>query len=161
MQFSTKEDIEAPIAEVFDMLYEFESFERAAMRRGAEVRRVDDLAAPGVGMMWQAVFDLRGKRREVELERRVETENVVENEVVAFAQEAHFVQEGPAEFLGRVNRVDEEIVAQRRVDSDWWRQLAIPPDTRDLREKFLHAPSGRRKIDNRTETHQCVNHATI
>ena len=32
------------------------------------MRRVDNLAEPGVGMMWQAIFDLRGKRREVELE---------------------------------------------------------------------------------------------
>ena len=37
MKFSTKEDIDAPIDAVFDMLCEFDQFERAAMRRGAEV----------------------------------------------------------------------------------------------------------------------------
>ena len=68
MKFSTNEDVEAPIEAVFDMLSDFEHFERAAMRRGAEVQRVDDLRVPGVGMTWQAVFELRGKRREVELE---------------------------------------------------------------------------------------------
>lgn len=68
MKFSTKEDIEAPVDAVFDMLCDFESFERSAMRRGADVQRKDRLTSPGVGMMWHAVFQLRGKRREIELE---------------------------------------------------------------------------------------------
>ena len=57
MKFSTKEDIDAPIDAVFEMLCEFDQFERAAMRRGAEVQRVDQLAEPGVGMLWEAAFD--------------------------------------------------------------------------------------------------------
>ncbi len=68
MKFSTTEDIEAPIDAVFDMLCDFEGFERSAMRRGAEVQRRDQRAEPGVGMQWQASFELRGKRREMELE---------------------------------------------------------------------------------------------
>ena len=68
MKFSTKEDIEAPVDAVFDMLCDFESFERSAMRRGADVQRLDELTAPGVGMTWHAVFQLRGKSREIELE---------------------------------------------------------------------------------------------
>lgn len=68
MKFSTKEDVEAPIEAVFDMLCDFESFERSAMRRGAEVQRVDTMSKPGVGMTWNAVFPLRGKRRELTIE---------------------------------------------------------------------------------------------
>lgn len=68
MKFSTKEDIDAPIETVFTMLCDFEMFERAAMRRGAEVQRMDTQTAPGVGMGWRSVFSLRGKRREVEIE---------------------------------------------------------------------------------------------
>ena len=68
MKFSTREDVEAPIDAVFAMLCDFESFERAAMRRGADVRRVDRMDEPGVGMQWNAVFELRGKRRELQVE---------------------------------------------------------------------------------------------
>ncbi|MEM5522034.1 SRPBCC family protein [Sulfitobacter sp. AS59] len=68
MKFSTKEDIDAPIDAVFEMLCEFDNFERAAMRRGAEVRRVDTKTEPGTGMKWEAAFDMRGKRREIEVE---------------------------------------------------------------------------------------------
>jgi carbon monoxide dehydrogenase subunit G len=68
MKFSTNEDVEAPIDAVFEMLCDFETFERAAMRRGAEVQRVDQLKVPGIGMMWNAVFELRSKRREVQVE---------------------------------------------------------------------------------------------
>lgn len=68
MKFSTKEDVEVPIEAVFDMMCEFETFERAAMRRGAEVQRTDSKSAPGVGMGWRGAFNMRGKRRQVEIE---------------------------------------------------------------------------------------------
>jgi len=68
MKISTQEDIAAPIDFVFAELSDFQSLERAALRRGAEVTRVDDLNAPGVGMAWDTTFDLRGKRRELHLE---------------------------------------------------------------------------------------------
>lgn len=68
MKFSTNEDIEAPIDAVFEMLCDFEAFERSAMRRGAEVQRIDQHSAPCVGMMWQAAFTLRGKQRQMEVE---------------------------------------------------------------------------------------------
>jgi hypothetical protein len=68
MKFSTKEDVEVPIDAVFDMMCDFETFERAAMRRGAEVQRTDAKEAPGVGMGWRAAFNMRGKRRLVDIE---------------------------------------------------------------------------------------------
>jgi len=67
MKFSSKEDIEAPIEQVFDMLSEFEFFERSAIRRGIEVRRMDDIEGHRVGMTWMARFSLRGKPRDVEV----------------------------------------------------------------------------------------------
>lgn len=68
MKFSTNEDIEAPIEKVFEMFTDFGSFERSALRRGADVRRTDKMRAPGVGMCWKALFEMRGKKRDVDIE---------------------------------------------------------------------------------------------
>lgn len=68
MKIATREDISAPIDAVFEQLSDFEGFERAAMRRGAEVVRIDTLAVPGVGMGWRAGFDYRGKERKAKIE---------------------------------------------------------------------------------------------
>lgn len=67
MQFSTKEDIETPIDEVFSLLSDFEGFERLAIRRGIEVRRDRDVTPPGPGMEWSARVLMRGKPRDLRL----------------------------------------------------------------------------------------------
>jgi len=67
MQFASKEDIEAPLSEVFAMLCEFETFERSAIRRGIEVQRVNPTAPAGVGLAWDTKFKLRGRQREMRL----------------------------------------------------------------------------------------------
>lgn len=68
MQFTSREDIEAPIEHVFAVVADFQRFERAALRRGAEVQRTDSLAEPGPGMSWQARFKLRGRMRDLTLQ---------------------------------------------------------------------------------------------
>ncbi|MDU8928099.1 SRPBCC family protein [Alisedimentitalea sp. MJ-SS2] len=65
MKFKTKEDIEAPIDYMFAVVSDFDSFQRQALRRGAEVSRLDDLDVPGVGMAWDIAFPFRGKRRQM------------------------------------------------------------------------------------------------
>lgn len=63
MQFSAREDIEAPVQTVFAMLSDFDRFERMAMRRGVEVRRMGqqgDLA----GTTWETEFKMRGRVRQ-------------------------------------------------------------------------------------------------
>lgn len=67
MKFSTREDINAPIDTVFEAITRFDSFERAAMRRGAEVRRLSDAQTPDVGAAWNLRFMMQGKKREVDV----------------------------------------------------------------------------------------------
>lgn len=66
MRFTTREDIELPIGEVFAALSDFERFEREALRRGAEVETGDD-----PGRSWTVRFRHRGRNRE--LVTRIET----------------------------------------------------------------------------------------
>ncbi|MES2665110.1 MAG: SRPBCC family protein [Pseudomonadota bacterium] len=63
MRLTTKQDIEAPAAFVFAVMTDFDTWERAAMRRGAEVTRTDTLRQPGIGMAWRVKFDFRGRAR--------------------------------------------------------------------------------------------------
>jgi hypothetical protein len=67
MKLTAKEDVEAPISYVYAALTDFGVWEGAAMRRGAEVERLDRLRKPGPGMEWQVGFIYRGKKREVTL----------------------------------------------------------------------------------------------
>ncbi|MBK0326410.1 SRPBCC family protein [Rhodobacteraceae bacterium F11138] len=68
MQFAGKEDIEAPIDRVFAALADFTLYERRAIRRGAEIERLNDHSSPRVGMAWKARFVLRGKPRKIRVE---------------------------------------------------------------------------------------------
>ncbi len=68
MKLATREDIDAPIEAVFEQLSDFDGFERAILRRGAEVQRTDTLAEPGAGMAWKTTFGFRGRQREVRIE---------------------------------------------------------------------------------------------
>lgn len=67
MRLTTKQDIEAPAAYVFGVMTDFDAWERAAMRRGAEVARTDSLRQPGIGMGWRIKFDFRGRPRQLAL----------------------------------------------------------------------------------------------
>ena len=63
MKLTAKQDIDAPVAFVYRVLTDFDSWERSAMRRGADVNRSDKLRQPGPGMTWIARFFYRGKDR--------------------------------------------------------------------------------------------------
>ncbi|MEL7114521.1 MAG: SRPBCC family protein [Pseudomonadota bacterium] len=65
MRFSTREDIAAPIEQVFAAVTDFDGFERQALRRGAEVQRKDDSGVTGVGSEWRVRFQFRGKERDI------------------------------------------------------------------------------------------------
>lgn len=66
MKFSTREDIEAPIEYAFGQVGDFGTFERQALRRGADVRRLDS-GPVKVGSAWDVAFKFRGKDRRMRL----------------------------------------------------------------------------------------------
>ena len=62
MKFSTREDIEVPIAYTFAQVSDFAAFERRALRHGAQITRVD--AGPvQAGSEWKIAFKFRGRNR--------------------------------------------------------------------------------------------------
>lgn len=65
MQFSSQQDIQAPIAAAFAVLSDFGAMEAAAKGWKVEAKRLDKLTEVGVGMSWDIAFKMRGKRREV------------------------------------------------------------------------------------------------
>ena len=78
MRFASKHDIEAPIADTFRILTDFEAWERAAMRRGADVARTDKLRGVTAGLKWAARFAYRGRTRELDLElKQIETPSLL------------------------------------------------------------------------------------
>ncbi len=65
MNFTTREDVEAPIAFVWQQATDFTAFERQGLRRGADVKRTDRLGKVGVGSGWDVTFTFRGKERDL------------------------------------------------------------------------------------------------
>lgn len=66
MKLTAKQDIEAPAPFLLAQITDFEGWERAAMRRGAEVVRLETGAAPSaVGTVWQTRFRYRGRDRDL------------------------------------------------------------------------------------------------
>lgn len=63
MRISVSEDIAAPASHVFAQATDAAAFERQALRRGAEVRRLDRQAGLGTGATWQVRFPYRGRER--------------------------------------------------------------------------------------------------
>lgn len=68
MDFSARDDIEAPIEYVFDQVTDFNSFERSIMRRGGDVEWLAGGDKPAVGTKWGVNFRFRGKDRTVNAE---------------------------------------------------------------------------------------------
>lgn len=64
MRLSAREDIDAPIDQVFAVLSDFDQVEAAARKRGISVERSSNVTPPAPGMTWGAQFAFRGKPRE-------------------------------------------------------------------------------------------------
>lgn len=65
MKLSTREDIEAPIDYVFGRASDFASFEKRALRQGAQVSQRNE-GPVQTGNIWDISFQFRGRSRKVE-----------------------------------------------------------------------------------------------
>lgn len=63
MRLEAREDIAAPLDQVWRAVTNFTGFERSALRRGVDVVRVDRNPHDGVGATWDLGFRYRGRDR--------------------------------------------------------------------------------------------------
>ncbi|MCV2867638.1 SRPBCC family protein [Defluviimonas sp. WL0002] len=68
MKFTTSQEISVPAPVVFSKITDFETLERAALRREAAIARRDTLPVAGVGSAWEIDFLYRGKPRNLVVE---------------------------------------------------------------------------------------------
>lgn len=67
MKISGKHDVDVPLAFVAAVLVDFPGWERAALRRGIEVRRTDRQTSAVQGASWTARFAFRRKLRSIDI----------------------------------------------------------------------------------------------
>ncbi len=68
MRLSTKQDVDAPLAQVWAIVADFDGWERAALRRGADVSRDDSHRPATLGSEWRLGFLYRGKPRKMQVQ---------------------------------------------------------------------------------------------
>lgn len=62
MKFVVKEDVALPQQVLFDLMADFQMFERVAIRRGVEITRSGSMASSD-GLKWDCTFEFRGRDR--------------------------------------------------------------------------------------------------
>lgn len=138
MKFSTKEDLEISIDDAFDLLSDFDGYERAIMRRGAEIARIDQMSNPGVGMTWAAKAKLRGKMRKFNVELvEYDRPNQMRFEAVSKNIQASFLV---------------ELVALSRARTRMRIELDVRPQTLSARLLMQSAKLARNTLNRRYKT---------
>ncbi len=135
MKFSTKEDVEIPIENCFRMLSDFEFFETAALRRGADVVRTDANAQPDVGASWDVRASFRGKPRNFKLEvSEYDVPNSMKFDAKSGGMLAHFLI---------------ELVALSRNRTRMRIELDVKPKTLSARLLIQSAKLARNRLNRR------------
>lgn len=138
MKFSTKEDLEIGIDEVFVMLSDFDGFERMFMRHGVEIERIDQAAVIDVGAKWRAKAEFRGRMRDFE----VELIDFDRPNCMQFTSESG----------GMNGRFTVELVALSRARTRMRVELEIKPKTLPARLLIQSARLARNKLNKRYKT---------
>lgn len=68
MKFSTREDIDAPVEQVYQAIADFDGIERRILRRGIDLTRDESCPADQVGARWKANFKWRGRPYQLDAE---------------------------------------------------------------------------------------------
>ena len=68
MKFSAREDIDAPLEDVFQAASDFDAFERRMLRRGVDITRDEAIPLDQVGATWRAQVSWRGRTYDVDAE---------------------------------------------------------------------------------------------
>lgn len=68
MKFSTREDIDAPMEDVYNAVVDFDAFERRMLRRGVDITRDESKPLDQVGACWKARFSWRDRAFDVDAE---------------------------------------------------------------------------------------------
>ena len=63
MRLTAQTDIRAPLDRVWAALTDVDAVERAGLKRGVDVTRVDEGGPVAPGAEWRIAFDFRGRRR--------------------------------------------------------------------------------------------------
>ncbi|NNE79330.1 MAG: SRPBCC family protein [Silicimonas sp.] len=68
MKLSTREDIDAPIDDVYQAVTDFDGFERQLLRRGIDITRDETQPMDVPGLCWNARFPWRGRAHDLDAE---------------------------------------------------------------------------------------------
>lgn len=68
MKFSTRIDFDKPVADLFDLVSDFDRLEHVLARQRATARRLDPSAHSGARLCWEITFKWRGQRRLLRVE---------------------------------------------------------------------------------------------
>ncbi|MEM7751892.1 MAG: SRPBCC family protein [Pseudomonadota bacterium] len=115
MKFSTREDIDAPIQDVYTAVADFEAFERRMLRRGVDITRDDSKPIDQVGACWKAQFSWRDRLFDVDAE------------LIALAPGESFVIESKSNGVECLGTVD--LVALSKARTRMFVALDLTPTT--------------------------------
>ncbi len=138
MKFSTKEDLQIGIEDVFDLLSDFDGYERKIMRHGVDVTRLDQLGVATVGAKWRAKAEFRAKMR------------VFEVDIVSFDRPNEMIFR--AESGGIKSKFTVELVALSRNRTRMRVELDIKPKTLPARLLMQSARLARNTLNKRYKT---------
>lgn len=134
MKFSSQEEIDAPVGQVFEQLSDVDGFEASMRKRGAAIARSPSQGL-GVGTTWDARVDFRGKKRAVTMVLK------------EFTQDEHMLFEGGSSGIDLTVTVDTTALTPRTTRVKL--QVEAKPKTLGARLLVQSAKLAKGRLDTR------------